>query len=256
MSPEAERLRRRGWILLRGGVGAAAIARANAAIDRSLVERYEPQRQLEYDHRSYCPELRSAPPIVDLLAQQPLRGVLDALLGWEGLQGRGHAQIAIRRAHNAAERLAPEWHIDGVSTPHNGVVGEALHTFTALVGVFLSDLPRPWRGNFVAWPDSTAALSAWFREDPARMRQGMPRIDPGEPVQLQARAGDVVVANYLLAHAAAVNTCDQDRRAVFFRLSLPDLGEHRHARLVRPWEGWRLSAVPSGILGGHVRSTR
>ncbi len=143
-----------------------------------------------------------------------------------------------------------------MSSPHNGVVGDRLHSFTALVGVFLTDVSAPWSGNLAVWSGSTDALSAWFAHDRSRLRQGMPDVRLGAPHQLLARAGDAFLANYLLAHAATVNTCARQRRAVFFRLALSDLEDQRWERLVRPWSGWRLSNGPSGIRGGDIRSTR
>ncbi|MBX2812506.1 MAG: hypothetical protein KTR25_11880 [Myxococcales bacterium] len=95
-------------------------------------------------------------------------------------------------------------------------------------------------------------LSAWFAPDRTRLRQGMPDVRLGAPQQLLVRAGDVVLANYLLAHAATVNTSARQRRAVFFRLALSDLDDQRWERLVRPWSGWRLSDESSGIGGGNI----
>jgi ectoine hydroxylase-related dioxygenase (phytanoyl-CoA dioxygenase family) len=51
------------------------------------------------------------------------------------------------------------------------------------------------------------------------MLQGTPVLpDIGEPVQLLARPGDVVLAHYQLLHGAANNTSAYPRYAVFFRV--------------------------------------
>lgn len=109
-----------------------------------------------------------------------------------------------------------------------------------LVGIFLTRVTAPFAGNFTVWPGSHELVAAWFREQGrSALRRGMPLVDPGEPRQLSAEPGDVVLASYALAHAAAVNTTSTERRAVFFRLALRDLGRRRWARLADPWDGWR-----------------
>jgi hypothetical protein len=235
-------LRERGYAILPERASPALVDAANAAIDHDLAASYDPDRQLEYDHRSYCPGLRRAPELLDLLGVSAARDAVDELLGWERLRGTDHAQIAIRRARNAEAPVAPEWHIDGVATAHNGVRGRSLDSFTALVGIFLTRTAVPFAGNFTVWPGSHEVIAGWFRErGRAALREGMPAVDPGEPAQLLVEPGDVVVASYALAHAAAVNTSDDERRAVFFRLALRDLPRRRWERLADPWDGWRAS---------------
>lgn len=231
-----EHLREHGYAVLPVRASPEQVAAANLAIDRDLATSYDPARQLEYDNRSYCPDLRRAPELTGLATAS--REAVDEVLGWDRLRGTDHAQIAIRRARNSEPR-PPEWHIDGVATPHNGVRGRTIDSFTALVGVFLTRTTRPFAGNFTVWPGSHEVVAGWFRErGRSALREGMPRIDPGEPTQLLAEPGDVVLASYSLAHAAAVNASDDERRAVFFRLALRDLPRRRWERLADPWDGW------------------
>jgi ectoine hydroxylase-related dioxygenase (phytanoyl-CoA dioxygenase family) len=68
----------------------------------------------------------------------------------------------------------------------------------------------------------------------------MPDIEIGKPMQLRCEVGDVVFAHYELGHAAAVNTADLDRIAVFFRVVLRDVECDRWRYLTNIWEGWRL----------------
>lgn len=212
---------------------------ANAAIDWDLEHNFEPERQTEYDHRSYCPELRKAPAIEALLTRSGVTFHLDRLFGWRNLRHHD-GQIAIRQAHNAPER-PPTPHIDGIPTPHNGVTGARIHNFTALVGVFLTETPRDFAGNFTVWPGSHHAIEAHLRQRGRRaQREGMPDLDYGAPQQLMTRPGDVVLCHYQLAHAAAVNTSSVERRAVFFRLWLRGLSLRRWHYLTDIWSGWRL----------------
>jgi ectoine hydroxylase-related dioxygenase (phytanoyl-CoA dioxygenase family) len=119
-----------------------------------------------------------------------------------------------------------------------------------LVGIFLSDVRREFAGNFTVWPGSHYLLENHFKaRGTAALREGMPQIPLGEPVQLLCTPGDVVICHYQLAHTAAVNTSDNDRYAVFFRIWHRDLDRHvsKNYRenvwqhLTNIWTGWKIA---------------
>ena len=216
------------------------VAAAVTAIRRDLLESYDPSRQLEYDNRSYCPSLLGAPPVMDLLEASPARGLLDEAFGagmveWDG------GQIAIRRAHNHPEAAAPQPHIDGFASGLNGLDGGKIYSLTALVGVFLTPVTRPFAGNYTVWPGSHYVYERYFRERGERaMGEPMPTPEVGQPVQLMCEAGDVILVHYQLGHTAAVNTSDRDRIAVYFRIWLRGLEERRWHHLTHIWDGWNI----------------
>lgn len=216
------------------------IDRANQRIDEDLTQHYDVDRLEEYIHRSFCPRLRRHRAITDLLSRSPARAVVDRLLPYRLLFGAGTAQIVIRDAHEVSEPVVPDWHIDGVPTRLNEMVGGRLGVFTALVGVFLTPCEQDDAGNFTVFPSSHERLRRWF-VDQGRvgLAAGRPDIDPGPPHQLHVRPGDVVVANYLLAHAATPNASSVQRRAVFFRLALPKAALRPFHCVTHPWAGWR-----------------
>jgi len=231
-----------GYVVFPGLVPAGLVSAANAAITRDLALRYDPRRQVEYDNRSYCPRLRGRPPIMQLLTSPPVADLIEEVFGWENV-AHCKGQIAIRRAHSAERREKAEPHIDGIATPHNGVRSKSISNFTALVGVYLTKTPRTYAGNFTVWPGSHQVLERWFRQRGKRaMREGMPRAEIGRPRQLRHDVGHVVLAHYQLAHTAAVNTSDVDRRAVYFRVWLRDVGKRRWELLTNIWRGWRTHA--------------
>ena len=217
-----------------------AIQVANAAIDADLTANYDPSRRLEYIHRTFCPALKTDPRIVGLLKNSRARAEVDRVIPFERLWGSGRAQIAIRQARSADGSPAPSWHLDGVPTAHNGMLGKGLWTFTALVGIFLTTTPGTGSGNFTVWPESHRQLQQWFAKQGRRsLRLGQPHIDPGPARQLITSAGDIVICNYLLAHGACPNASEVERRAVFFRLGLPGTVTRRWHHLRSPWTGWR-----------------
>src|SRR5262249_25149124 len=146
--------------------------------------------------------------------------ILDDVLGLEKIVC-GEGQIAIRRAHNVTHETPPEPHLDGFATLNNKLAEGRIYNHTALVGIFLTPVRRAISGNFTVWPGSHYKYEEYFRRrGPQALTETMPNIDVGAPVQLLSGVGDVVLAHYSLGHAAAVNTSDADRIAIFFRISL------------------------------------
>lgn len=115
-----EHLRTQGFAHFPGLTPEPLIRAALEAIEMDLNSNYDAERQVEYDNRSYCPDLKGTPPIMNLLLQSPVHDLLDEIfeadkLGWDG------GQIAIRRAHNVPEPIPPTPHLDGFASGANGL---------------------------------------------------------------------------------------------------------------------------------------
>jgi hypothetical protein len=216
------------------------IRAARDAIELNLSSNYDPNRQTEYDNQSYCPELKGASPIMNLLLQSPVHNILDELfeianIDWD------KGQIAIRRAHNYPEPVPPTPHLDGFSTGVNGLTEGKIYNHTVLVGVFLTPVRSEFAGNFTVWPGSHYVYENYFRErGPRAMSEPKPTLEIGPPVQLTCAVGDVVLAHYELGHSAAVNTAAEDRIAVYFRVWLRSVESDRWHYLTNIWDGWKL----------------
>ncbi|MFZ0590493.1 MAG: phytanoyl-CoA dioxygenase family protein [Bryobacteraceae bacterium] len=226
---------------------------ARERILRDVDQNYDAARLIEYNNQSWCPGLRGSPAILNLFNSDPVQSVVNEALGKNRFQ-HDHGQIAIRKAHNSDQRYEPAPHIDGIPTPHNGLKGTEIQNFTALVGIFLTEVKTAFAGNFTVWPGSHFILEKHFRErGKAALDEGMPSIPLGEPMQLLAKPGDLVLCHYELAHSAAPNLSDNDRIAIFFRLwfkeiAAPEAKEQRWHNLTHIWHGWppRDSARPAG----------
>jgi ectoine hydroxylase-related dioxygenase (phytanoyl-CoA dioxygenase family) len=124
-------------------------------------------------------------------------------------------------------------------TPDNGVPAGTLWHFTALGGVFLSDVGSPDAGNFTVWPGSHHALEAYFRKHgTGALDAGWPKLDLGPPRQIVARAGDALLAHYQLAHGIAGNTSPHIRYATFLRLFHADHDRAGTRCLTDVWHEW------------------
>lgn len=233
---------RDGFAVFPGLIDATAIASVRAIIDADLRANYDPSRQAQYDSGSFCPDLRGTPQIMGLFHHDGVRQRVDELVEMDKV-GFDGGQIAIRRAHNEDRPQPPTPHIDGIPTPANGLSGPELTPFTLLVGVFLSAVRTEFAGNFTIWPGSHRLIETCFIErGPQAMRAGMPKVALAEPRQLLCSPGDVVFCHYQLAHAAAVNTSDFDRYAVFFRVWHHDVRtrQARWSHLTNIWTGWKV----------------
>lgn len=235
-----EQFRSQGYARFEGLTPEPLVRAALKAIEHDLATNYEPELQSQYDNQSYCPRLRGTPSVMDLLLKSPVHNILDETFGLEHIDWDG-GQIAIRRAHNHPEPVPPEAHIDGFSSGLNGLEEGRIYNHTILVGVFLTPVRKTFAGNFTVWPGSHNIYERYFRErGPRAMRESPPTPDLGEPVQLKCEVGDVVLAHYELGHSAAVNTSDEDRIAIYFRVWLRSVESDRWHYLTNIWEGWRL----------------
>ena len=235
-----EHLRAHGYAHFAGITPEPLVRAARQAIELDLTTNFDPGRQAEYDNRSYCPDLRRSPPIMNLLTESPVLKVLDDIFGLDQIDWDG-GQIAIRRAHNFPKPITPEAHIDGFASGLNGVDEGKIYNHTVTVGVFLTPTQHAFAGNFTVWPGSHDVYEHYFQErGPRAMHEPMPTPEIGQPVQLMCGVGDVVLAHYQLGHNAAVNTSDFDRIAIFFRVWLRSVELDRWRYLTNIWDGWRI----------------
>jgi ectoine hydroxylase-related dioxygenase (phytanoyl-CoA dioxygenase family) len=213
---------------------------ARKVIDRNLAANFDPNREEEYSSRSYCPEITASADIMNLFVRSPIYGIVDELLGIENI-GWSEGQIAIRKAHNHHEPIPPEPHIDGFAEGVNGVTPGNIYNHTALVGVFLTPVRTEFSGNLTVWPSSHGTYERYFQDrGPRAMTEPMPKLAPGQGIQMMCEPGDVVLAHYQVGHAAAVNMSDLDRIAVYFRIVLRAVELDRWHYLTNIWDGWKL----------------
>jgi hypothetical protein len=240
---------RDGYVLLRGAVPEERVRRARAAISASLARDAHAGRAPRSVGGNHCPELARDAALLALL--EPLRGRADTLFGErthdDGLLRairrltlRAIARLRGRRAQIALRFPVAEpsgdarfgLHLDGYPTGMNGVPRGTLFRSTLLVGVYLTEVAGPDRGNLVVWPGSHRRYARFFREldaprflverGPEALLREIQAFDAGEPRQLEMRPGDAVIAHHLLGHGTADNLSTQTREAVYFRLLHPE----------------------------------
>lgn len=231
-----------GFLLLPGAVAPELVNRALQTINYKLGEGISPENLAIYKAQSFFPEMQGEKIITDLFNASSVRPTLQALLGENNVPETTGGQLALRFPREPGTEPKPAGpHIDGIYSPNNGVPKGSLRSFTALVGVFLTDINADYAGNLSVWPGSHRKMEAYFRENgiDALLNEGRtPTLDYGEPLQIQAKAGDAIIAHYQLLHGVTMNIAPMPRFATFFRVTHPLHRENRMKCLTNLWLEW------------------
>jgi hypothetical protein len=247
LSPAQRRaLREEGFVLLPQLVARDQVDDARRTINAHLGQEGMPKDQLPvFRARTFTPELCTHPAITGLFTRSPLGATAEAAIGIGKMRAPGEAQIALRfpslLGTGAGSPAVP--HIDGISSPGNGVPPGTLFHFTALAAVFLSQVDQPDRGNLTVWPGSHRRIEAYLRtHGPTAIVDRFPDLDLGPSHAVRAQPGDALLAHYALAHGIAPNLGPDVRYAVFFRLfhsAHESFGARPLTDLWLEWDGLR-----------------
>ncbi len=234
---QMQEIYKNGFVRLPGVVPQKNVQVALRAINFSVGQGMDRKEMPEFRSRSYCPELLGKPPILDLLYETPLYSLAESAAD-SGLKLAGGGQIALRfPVMEHPGTMAP--HIDGLYSPNNGVRKGTIFTFTMLAGIFLSDVPNHYWGNFVVWPGSHKLYESYFQQHgPDILRKQMPDVTLPEPHQVLANPGDAILCHYQLGHTVAINVSPYVRYAVFFRLTHPDHRKNIPLVFTDMWREW------------------
>jgi hypothetical protein len=235
-------LRQNGYLRLDGAIPRSMVDAAVHAINHRLGQGFPAEELVKFQAQSFFPDLQTQPVISDLFNASGVRESLEELLGQGNVEARKSGQLALRFPREPGTQPTPPIaHIDGVHHPNNGVPKGTLASFTALVGVFLTDVSSDYAGNFAVWPGSHLKMEKYFQENgiDELLHEGRtPKLPYGEGKQVHARAGDVVIAHYQLLHGITMNLAPWPRYAVFFRVTHPLHARNRLECLTNLWLEW------------------
>lgn len=231
----------KGFVVVPGVVPRIMVDEALRAINHSMGQGMNKDEMAKFSAQTFCPEVTATPAITDLLNKTPAWELVESALGEGNIQGKAaRGQIALRfpRLQDPPAKIG--YHLDGMHSSLNGVPEGRIMNFTLLAGVLLSDLPKPYAGNFTAWPGTHRLYEAYFREHGAEsLLNGMPPIDMPEPEQITGQAGDVILCHYQIAHGVAPNVSPHIRYAVFFRVKHKQFDEERWQEPMKDiWLHW------------------
>jgi hypothetical protein len=236
---QKKQLVEQGFLHVAGVVPPIMVEAARRAINASIGRGMNVADMTRFQAQSFTPELQDAPVIADLFNRTPARPLVESAIGAERLSPVKSGQIALRfpTMKDPPPPLSP--HIDGIHTPTNGVPEGDLHSFTALVGIYLSDVPAAACGNLTVWPGTHWKMAEYFRtHDHREMKTPTPRIELPQPQAIIGSAGDMIIANYLTVHGVWPNSSPNVRYAVFFRVYSIDHAETQWEAIRDPWLQW------------------
>lgn len=200
-----------GYVLLPGAVPRDVVEAATATVDE-LVEGEPPGDGVRGPH-FYFPEAADEPSLIAPLTGTGAWEAAESLSGAGTLEEPWQVQVPLNIPPFLHLPGIP--HIDGFPPLPDGRPA----TFTMLGGVLLSDQLDEDAGNLWIWPGSHLTHAAYFREkgpDAFFDAAGYPPLRlPERPVQLRGRAGDLLLAHYLLGHNIGGNTSGAVRRALY-----------------------------------------
>lgn len=239
---------RDGFVVLPSVVSRTKTDAALQAINHWLDTGYDPRQLPNYRMWTFAPELVANPLIIGLLLDSPAFDLSAALVG-RPLDCPTEAQIALRfPVAPGTQPTVPPPHIDGVTNTLHGFPSGKLRSFTMLACVLLSDVPEAGHGNLTVWPGSHVAMARWLSDrgyadrvdDPTEFLRHSAALADGvaEPVAVTGRAGDVILAHYLLMHSPGSHKGPGIRYAVFFRLSAQGRHELGDSVFTDPWAEW------------------
>ncbi|WP_327287519.1 phytanoyl-CoA dioxygenase family protein [Streptomyces sp. NBC_01198] len=220
----------RGFVLVPQVVQGDLLHRAARRIDELVAT--EPPATGTTGHHFYFRRTKDEPALREPLTRSPAFGLAEQLAGAGTLKYPWQVQVALNIPPYSHRPGAP--HID---SDRQEPTGEPVQgTFTLLACVLMSDQLTENSGNLWVWPGTHLRHAAYFRDHGPQMFCAYPPIDWPEPEQIRGRAGDLLLAHYLLGHNIGGNyASDQTRRALYFRISARDHDAHQDDFLQDPW---------------------
>lgn len=202
-----------GYVVVPGVVPAGLVDDARREVELFMGREAPPAGPHFY---SYHPGEATPGALRALFSGSPARAAAESLIAPGRFEPPEHVQIALNLP--PFDHIPGGPHVDGLAPPEpDGRPG----TFTLLAGVFLTDQKEENSGNLWVWPGTHLSAALYLRErgaDALIQSSPYPPVPLPKPRQVTGRAGDLLLAHYLLGHNIGGNTSGAVRQAVYFRL--------------------------------------
>lgn len=231
-----------GYLVLPQAVSGAMIKAARHAVNHNLGSvGMDPAKMTHYRSLSYCNEIQRTDVIIDLFNLSGVNQYAQVLLGKDNVLPVTNVQIALRfPAAPYPKNDAPAFggHMDGLGSGSNGSnPGDYARGFTMLAVIYLQDVLEPYNGNFTVWPGSHETVAEHVRN------QGLDVLSKGQPkctwprpcVQINGKAGDLVLMHHNTIHTAAPNLGPDVRYAAIARICHQNLEQNGVQGIMEPW---------------------
>lgn len=220
----------RGYLVVPQVVPLGLLDKASRRIDE--VTAADPPAADKRGHHFYFLGTRDEPDLLAPLTGSPAFGLAEELAGKGTLEVPWQVQVALNIPPFEHRPGIP--HIDAANAEPTG--GPVDGTFTMLAGILMTDQLTGNSGNLWVWPGTHLAHAAYFRRHGPRKFCAYPPVDLPAPEQVTGRAGDLLLAHYLLGHNIGGNyASDLTRRALYFRVSAAGHASRREEFLQDAW---------------------
>jgi hypothetical protein len=221
-----------GWVII-PQVVPADMVRAARHIINSTIENYLDSIQVR------AHELKTDERLTNILMKTDAFSLIESVLGKGKVVPSTNVQCALRFPEHGGTDLKVKPHIDSFQPSVDGNPG-SIKPFIAIAGFFLNDIDQVNCGNFTVWPGTHRQFAKHFEKHGAdpELKLGIPPVDLPEPVQIKAKAGDMIFAHYQLAHTAAANLSQAIRYAVYIRMHHVDRPKDSLDVLTDIWKYW------------------
>ena len=230
---QKQQLFEQGWVVIPQVVPAEMVKAARETIN-STIENYLDSIQVR------AHELKTDERLTNMLMKTDAFSLIESALGKDKVVPSTNVQCALRFPDHDPQSLSnPKPHIDSFHPSVEGNPG-SIKPFIAIVGFFLNDIEHDNSGNFTVWPGTHRQFEQYFKmhgADP-ELKLGIPPVDLPKPVQIKAKAGDMIFAHYQLAHTATANITNAIRYAVYIRMHHADRPKDSLDVLTDIWKYW------------------
>lgn len=222
----------RGFIVVPGVAAADTVRQAHQRIDELLET--DPPPEGHVGNHFYFPAAADEPDLIAPLTTGDPSGFdyAQALAATGVLKEPRQVQVALNIPPFSHRPGRP--HIDAQNAEPDANVVPA--TFTLLAGVFVTDQTTEDSGNLWVWPGTHRTHAEYFQRHGVSMFCAYPDIELPEPEQVTARAGDLLLAHYLLGHNIGGNfESETVRRMLYYRISGAGHSKQPERILTEPW---------------------
>lgn len=230
---QKQQLFEEGWVIIPQVVPAEMVRAAREAINKTI-ENYLDSIQVR------AHELKNDERLTNMLMKTNAFSLVESVLGKGKVVPSTNVQCALRfPGHDPQSLIDPRPHLDSFQPSVDGKPG-SITPFIALAGFFLNDIEHDNSGNFIVWPGTHRQFEQYFQKHGAdpNLKLGIPPVDLPNPVQIKAKAGDMILAHYQLAHTATANMSNAIRYAVYIRMHHADRPKDSLDVLTDIWKYW------------------
>lgn len=186
-SEQKNHLYEQGWVIIPQFVPADIVQAARDKIN-TTIENYLDSIQ------TYAHTLKTDERLTNLLMKTDAFSLIESALGKGKVVPSTNVQCALRfPGHDpkSLNNLRP--HIDSFHPSTDGKPG-SITPFIAIAGFFLNEIDQDNAGNFAVWPGTHRQVANYFEKHGAdpELKLGIPPVDLPQPVQIKAKAGDMI----------------------------------------------------------------